>query len=367
MDPDELVSELVTKYEQIVGEVVRPDSKERLFIEWMASVMIQERAIANHAANQNIPSRAEGKNLDALAELTYSKTRPAAQPASCIMRFEISEPQPSAILIPAGTRVTDAGKALVWATEKDVFIPIGETYIDTEVRCQTAGAVGNEYLPGQINALIDVYDYYSKCANQTASGGGSDAPDDDAYYELLRQSMDAYSCAGASGGYIYFAKKVSSEIADVVANSPQPGYVAIYVLMEDGSIASEAVKADVLKACSADEVRPMTDFVSVRDPEICDYDIRLTYYVPSGLTHSTAKLQEAVGAAVQEHIKWQCGKLGRDINPSRLIGRLMEAGVKRVALEAPVFTPLRDGSDGTVPQLARVGQIVVVNGGFEDE
>ena len=50
-------------------------------------------------------------------------------------------------------------------------------------------------------------------------------------HELMRASMDAYSCAGARGGYIYWAKQVSTEIVDVVANSPVPGEVKIYVLM----------------------------------------------------------------------------------------------------------------------------------------
>ena len=80
----------------------------------------------NYTGNQNIPSRAEGKNLDALAELTYSKERPAAKAATCTMRFSISEAQKSAVLIPAGTRITDASKTLVWETLEDVYVNIGE-------------------------------------------------------------------------------------------------------------------------------------------------------------------------------------------------------------------------------------------------
>ena len=70
-DPDEIVEWMTAKYEELTGVTVQPGSPERLFIQWAASVVIQERALANYAANQNLPSRAEGENLDALAELFH--------------------------------------------------------------------------------------------------------------------------------------------------------------------------------------------------------------------------------------------------------------------------------------------------------
>lgn len=237
-DAGEIVMELVAAYEAITEETVLPASPEMLFIRWVAAVIIQERVLTNYAGNQNIPSRAEGENLDALAELTYSKARPKATAATCTMRFSISEAQPTSVLIPAGTRISNADNTLVWATSEDNYIPIGETSIDVEnVMCQTAGTVGNGYTPGQINKLVDLYDFFSSCENITESDGGSDVPNDDEYYELVRASMDAYSCAGARGSYIYFAKQVSTEIADVIANSPTPGVVKLYVLMQDGTLA----------------------------------------------------------------------------------------------------------------------------------
>jgi len=366
-DTEAVVALLAAMYETITGVAVKPASPERLFIQWIASIIIQERVLNNYTGNQNIPSRAEGQNLDALAELTYIKSRPEAKAAVCKMRFSISEPQTFAVLIPAGTRITDASNSLVWETTEDHHVPIGETSIEAEARCQTVGMAGNGYAIGQISKLVDVYDYYSECGNVTVSAGGSDVPDDDAFYELMRESMDAYSCAGSRGSYIYFAKKTSTEIGDVVANTPQPGYVDLYVLMKDGTVAPEQIKANVLAECSMEEVRPMTDFVSVKDPGIVEYNIRLTYYVPSKATRSTAQLQAAVDAAVKSYISWQCGKLGRDINPSYLVGLLMDTGVKRVVLEEPAFTVLQDGTYGTVPQVAQLKGLSVTNGGFEDE
>ncbi len=366
-DPEEVEAKLIAAYETITGETVQPASPVRLFIQWVASVIIQERTLTNYAANQNIPSRAEGGNLDALAELFYMKERPAAKAASCKIRFSISEAQKTAILIPAGTRVTDAGGTLIWETLNDAYVPIGETGVEVPARCQTVGTVGNGYAIGQINKPVDLYDYYSECRNITVSDGGADEASDEEFYKLLRDSMDAYSCAGARGGYIYFAKQVSTEIIDVAACSPTPGVVKLYVLMKGGELAGEEIKRAVLAACNADEVRPLTDLVLVEDAETVPYNVDFTYYLESGAAQSASAVEAAVRKAVEAYTGWQSARLGRDINPSRLHGLLMEAGVKRVELRAPVFTALRDGKDGSAPQVAKLRGISIVNGGYEDE
>lgn len=366
-DVNSVISLLTSAYEKITGTAVQPSSPEKLFLQWAAGIVVQEREQINHAGNQNLPSRAEGKNLDAIGEELYRVSRPAAQPAVCTERFFLSAVQSSAILIPGGTRVTDAGSSLVWETVSDIYIQPGETYADVSLRCQTLGTTGNGYAMGQLNTLIDLFPYYDRCENLTVSDGGSDQPSDDEYYELIRSAMDSYSTAGPGGGYIYHAKKVSTEIADVVANSPEAGKVALYVLMKDGSIAQPEIKKAVLAACSSDTVRPLTDYVSVEDPEVVEASIQVTYYVPSDSVLSSAELEQSVHTAVQEYINWQCAKLGRDINPSKLISLLMQTGVKRVEVTSPSYQALRDGSDRSVPQIASFDQKSIINGGFEDE
>lgn len=366
-DTDALTTLLTTAYERITGTTVRPASPERLFIQWMSSILVQERVQNNYTGSQNIPSRAVGENLDALAELTHCRPRPEAAPAGCMMRFCVSQPLPTALIVPAGTRVTDAAGTLVWATEAEACIPIGETSVDTLVRCQTPGTAGNGFLPGQINTIVDLYDYYTACENITASDGGADRATDEEYYELMRASMDAYSCAGAKGSYVYFAKQVSTEIADVIAASPVPGVVKLYVLMRDGTLAGDEIKRAVLDACSADEVRPLTDQVFVEDAEIVPFDISFAYYIQSGGNKSAADIAAEVRQAVERYKVWQCGKLGRDINPDELREYLYHTGVKRIELVSPAFTALRDGRDKLTPQVAAVGTVTITNGGYEDE
>ena len=147
-DTREVEARMIASYADKSKQTVRPASPERLFIDWVASAILAIRVLINYTGNQNIPSRAEELNLDALGELAYVLERPDAQCAVCTERFYISEPQNTAILIPAGNRVTDIASTLIWETVEDVYVPIGATYVDVQIRCQTPGVVGNDWAEG---------------------------------------------------------------------------------------------------------------------------------------------------------------------------------------------------------------------------
>lgn len=436
-DTAELVANMTAAYEKITNKSLHPASPDRLFVLWVADVIVQISANINIAANQNIPSRAIGENLDALAELFYTKQRPQAKPATCTMRFYISEPQLSAILIPSGTRVTDSSRILMWETVGDVYVEAGETFTDVQVQCQSVGTIGNGYLTKQINTIVDVYAYYSGCENTTISAGGTNTATDAEFYALLRASEDAYSTAGPTGAYEYHAKNVSTAIADVRAIQPrrtiskrlkiyaghafiggdnlypeslnvasgtvatdytvtyedglldiaivqggnldgddvldvtyqtnEAGCVNIYALMDDGTPAGDTIKSLIEQACKGDTARPLTDRVVVTDPEVVEYDIDLTYYLDRESAVSAAQVQAAVESAVAEFITWEHGRLGRDINPSKLRSMLMATGIKREDVRSPAFTHLRDGRDHQTPQLARIRNVTITAGGYEDE
>lgn len=371
-DIDEILPEFITQYELTTNRTVQPSSPVRLLISWMASLFVEAYARINYSGNQNIPSRAEDENLDAIGELFFDDTRPGASPATVTMEFTISEAQSSSVLIPAGTRVSTSDGDPIFLTSEDVYIPIGETSITVKAECEEDGTSGNGFSAGQINTLIDVDNvlYFDHCENIDDSDGGADVAEDDEYYDLMVASEDAYSCAGARGAYEYWAKSVSTGIADVIVNSPTPGVIAIHTLMDDGQIAGDEIKAAILETCSADSVRPLTDHVTVVDPDVVSYDITMTYYLSEDSTESAADLQEAIENAVDDYVAWQCGKLGRDINPSKLIAMVMAAGAKRVVVTSPTFRHMEDGrdiEDPQTPEIAAIGTITLTNGGYEDE
>jgi len=360
-DTNTLVRSLIAAYEKITGTTLAPASPERLFISWVADIIVQQRVLINWAAKQNIPRYARGEYLDSLAELFKGVQRLPAKAATTTIRFRISQELESAQLMPAGTRVTTKDGSLTFETINDAYIPIGETSVDVIAKCQTKGIIGNGYVPGQISTIVDVFPYFESCENITTSDGGAEAEDDDSFYLRMRQSEDTYSTAGPIGAYVYYAKSVNSQIADVKVTSPNPGEVNVYILMNGGKLPGEEILDAVEKALSADTVRPLTDHVTVKAPETVSYDIDIKYYISSDNPVSADTIENAVTAAVEEYKAWQSAAMGRDINPSKLISLLMATGIKRVEVTSPVYTAVED------TEIAQVENINIVNGGYEDE
>ena len=54
--------------------------------------------------------------------------------------------------------------------------------------------------------------------------------------------------------------------------------------------------------------------------------------------------------------------MGRDVNPSRLIALLMQAGAKRVEVRSPAFAKVTENAVAVLN-----GTAVIVNGGAESE
>lgn len=375
-DPQAMVEKLTAKYEDITKRTVHPASPEKLFIQWVAAAMVLLAEQINFAGNQNIPSKAVGTGLDNLAQIFYIKERPQAKPATVTLQFTISEAQSSSVLVPAGTRVTTTDHSIVFVTDADVYVTAGETTVTVSATCETEGTIGNGYEAGQLSTCVDLFAYYSSVTNLTMSDGGSDVPTDDEFYDLLVMSQDAYTSAGARGAYEYYTRRVSTDIRDVIVNSPSPCVVHIYAVMKDGTLASSEMKAAILAACNDEEIRPLTDQVSVEDAEEVTYNITMTYYLSRDSTESAATIQANVEAAVQEFIAWENGRIGRDINPSKLNQLVIDAGAKRTVITSPTYTVLKNGTvedpstadpEDYIPQLAKIGTVTLTNGGYEDE
>ena len=332
-----ITNRMIANYETYAGKTLAPASPERLMLLWYASHIIQLRVLFDQRAKQNLPRYANGEYLDSLAELFKGVERLAAQSASTTIRFYISEAQESAQLIPAGTRVTDASGNVVFATTADAYITAGNVYADVPAVCQTAGDAGNGYVAGQVSVIIDVFPYFESCANTTTSAGGSDIESDDAFYLRMRESEDTYSTAGPVGAYVYYAKSVNSDIADVKVVSPSAGVITVYVLMDGGEIPGSEILDAVEAALNTDDVRPLTDNVTAAAPTPVNYDIEFTYYIPSDSAIPASVIETAVATAVADFKAWQSAKLGRDINPAKLGAMLMETGVKRVEVTSPAY------------------------------
>ena len=361
-DTETLVNALIRSYERFTGRTLYPADPTRLFLLWIADIIIQERVNIDFSAKQNLPRYAEGEYLDSLAEIFKDTYRLEPEAARTTIRFTLSMKLDAATIIPAGTRVT-AGEEIIFSTLDVLTIPAGELTGDIAAECLTVGEIGNGFVPGQISKLVDIFPYFERVENITESAGGADRESDAAFYERMRESMETFSTAGPLGAYEYYAKTASAAIADAKAIGPEeePGVVDIRILMQGGELPTQEDLNRVLETLTAERVRPLTDLVRVGAPEIVPFNIDLTYYIPKPNASGAAKISQDVERAVEKYKQWQMERMGRDINPSHLISLVMAAGAKRVDVRSPVFTVVEESA------VAQVKKIAVLNGGIENE
>lgn len=367
---DSIETRMIVAWEALTGKTMMPASPERVVVGWVSAAIAQIYEKINFAANQNLLSEASGEYLDALSELYGNFPRPEPRAANTLMTFSVSSAAAADITIPQGTLVSDESGNIVFSTNYAATIPAGQTSVSgIFATCTQLGTVGNGYAIGQINRFYGGFSGVDSCTNTAPTQNGRDEMTDEAYRVYLKEQLAGYSAAGSKRAYEYIAKKANERIIDVCVASPDAGEVVLYALIDadNPTAATSGIKAQILAACSADTVRPLTDTVSVDDPDAVTYAIQFTYYIRADATQSSAEIDSMVSAAVTEFVAWQGSKLGRDINPSKLMQMLMDTGVlARVDITYPVYAALSDGSDGNTPEYATCTSRITTNGGVVD-
>ncbi|MEF3312605.1 baseplate J/gp47 family protein [Paenibacillus sp. GYB004] len=345
----------------ITGRTLAPGDPERLFLQSLCAIIVQQRVLIDKTAKANLLRYAWGPILDHLGAFSET-TRLPASAARTTVRFTLSAPQLSVVAIPAGTRISTGGDPKrYFITMEHAEILSGQTLIDVTAECTEAGTMGNGYLPGQINQIVDPIAFVQTGSNTTESAGGSDVESDDAYRQRIYTAPESFSVAGPDGAYRYWAKTASPAIIDVSVSSPTAGDVLIVPLLKGGEIPSQEIMDAVEDICSSKRVRPLTDRVTVAAPTTVSYNIAFTYWISSERSTDVAAIQTAVNQAVNDYALWQKSKLGRDVNPSELIRRVTMAGAYRVDVVTPVFDEV------ALTEVAIAGTINATYGGLTDD
>lgn len=133
---------------------------------------------------------------------------------------------------------------------------------------------------------------------------------------------------------------------DVTIDEIADGEVVITPVCFGGEIPTEADLATVLEKCSASDIRPLTDRVTVKAPDVEFYDIELTYYTTAAEETACVNTVEGSGGAIDQYIYWQGSSLKRDINPDYLRKLILApdwdgaVGATMVHITAPAYTDL---------------------------
>lgn len=146
-------------------------------------------------------------------------------------------------------------------------------------------------------------------------------------------SLEAQSVAGPEGAYLFHALSADGNVQDIDVSSPSAGNVVITVLSKVGNGTPDQTLLDAVEAVlTADDVRPLTDNVTVQGASIVNYSIDAEIVTLSGVSPSI--VTQAANDALTAYLADRRG-LGRDITRSGLISALMVPNVQNVTITSP--------------------------------
>ncbi len=213
----EILNTILTTLESGCGEALYPGDERRIFGEAaLAPIFVSFFNAVNDGCRQKLLRYARGEVLDALGENNHC-TRKTAEKAETTLRFSLSAALPNNVVIPEGVRAASNSK--YFATESTVTIQAGQTYADVAAAAVEGGTAYNGIGTNGITEIVDTYliPEVSSVTNTTATSGGTDEENDNAYRERIRSADDRYSTAGTAAGYRYYAIEADpNSIADAV-------------------------------------------------------------------------------------------------------------------------------------------------------
>ncbi len=346
---------------QALGKRLYPASPEGLFLDSLLHMLLQTKALINDTGQMNLLAYARGEYLDHIGAM-FDEVRLGASPATCRLVFT-KNPVLSgeALLIPEGTRVKSK-EGILFATSGALEISKDKTTGTIEAHALTPGEEGNGIVKGSITSLVDLVPYVAKVENETTTSGGRPRESDDHYRDRIHEAAEKFSTAGPDGSYRYWARTAHPGLGDVTVSSPNPGEVQIVALMEDGEFPNREILKAIEEKCNDRTIRPLTDRVSVKQPEAVDKRVTVKYWIGKNNEHFLPETKAAIMSALSEFVTWQTTRLGRDYNPDQLVTLLVDAGAKRVELEGDkAFAALKD------TQVVRMNEAKALYQGMEEE
>ncbi|BCX42839.1 MULTISPECIES: baseplate assembly protein [Stenotrophomonas] len=168
---------------------------------------------------------------------------------------------------------------------------------------------------------------------------------DEDFRRRIQLGPEGFSVAGPEGAYVFHALSADPRALDASATSPDPGEVVVSVLSREADGTASQGLLDIVEAkLSADDVRPLTDHVSVKSATIINYTVDATLFTFAG-PDSQVVLAEA-RTRLDRYIS-ESHRLGRDVTRSGLFAALHAEGVQRVEISSPATDIVVDRTQAT--------------------
>lgn len=168
---------------------------------------------------------------------------------------------------------------------------------------------------------------------------GTDSNDQPIYEDdarLRRRAQlapEAFATAGSAGAYIFHALKGHPNIGDASVTNPEPGVVMVTVMSDRADPEPTTLEVNAVRRhLFADDVKPITDILTVQGADVLEVDIVANLRLYGGpdanvvLADARKNLEAFLGANK---------RLGRDLNLTAWLGRLYRDTVHSVVPISP--------------------------------
>ena len=320
-DPDAIWEQMMMNYVEAGGDILYPGDEKYMLLRSVQEDIVQVFAGVDNALRMATLRYAVGDYLDVLGE-QRSCPRIAASAATATVTITTNATGKTDVL-EAGTAMTADGEIFYLLAEDLTLTGYAQT-VTAEVIADRTGSVGNGLLAGSEMGLAITNSGVNSIIVATDASGGNEEEDDETYRERIREYGLASVSTGPEQQYEAVAKAVSSEILDAKALNLGAGNVGVYLLLASDTGAA-AILQNVLDALSAENVRPLTDNVSVYRATDIAYTLNVRY-----VSDNSSATSAAIAAAVSDYQAWQDQVIGRAFNPDRLMAAIYQAGATRV-------------------------------------
>ncbi|EIU0417526.1 baseplate J/gp47 family protein [Escherichia coli] len=178
--------------------------------------------------------------------------------------------------------------------------------------------------------------------------------EDEAFRERIQLSWSQLNTAGARNAYRFHARSADEDVLDADAYGPEEhgraGEVDVYVLSREGNgTASKALLDAVSARLNADEIRPLTDFVTVKSAIINDYSVTAELEIPDG--PDAGEVLENAKNTLLSYTRL-ANRINGMVPLSAIYAALQQTGVARVILSSPRADI--EPATGTAPRCAAI-------------
>ncbi|MDT8428478.1 MAG: baseplate J/gp47 family protein [Pseudomonadales bacterium] len=195
-----------------------------------------------------------------------------------------------------------------------------------------ARAIGSDL--DQLGALMNVQRLVLVAADPDAVPPVAQVLEADDDFRLrIQLKLESITTAGAIGAYQFHGQAADPKVAEVAVSSPAPTQVLVTVLSTEGDGAPDQAMLDaVTAALNADDVRPLTDLVTVQGVTVVGYTIDADLFLADGPDVSVVQAQAV--AQLDAYLASR-RRIGADIPRSGIIAALHVSGVEKVVLTTP--------------------------------